>query len=396
METEWNLKILLKTIDKKKINIILIAVVIITLFITYYLYFERPIYNSSFSVFVDKPDQSMENIVLSDSMLKLVSDHIGDQKVTPEYIKKVTTVTINKEQKTLTVSVNAENPDLAYTIANQFQTDTKDKLVEVYSITKYEMIKEPTKPTEPVNNNSEKYILRSIITIILVIVIYMALVMYGQAIFTEEQLKNKKINYIGKVEKNLRKNKVNEKDLKSLVKNIQLNTSLKNSKLINFIKVKQVITIKDMLFGLANNLAKYNKNILIIERRSTNRKSNDEEDENRLGSILSDKNSKISSIVRKSKNNLYILTVGNNELYQLDCEDKINTLVKKLKDEFDYIFIQTAEEEENSEIWNNAADTNIIVVEYGKTTMPQLEAIIQVIEDMDGKVAGTIVDVTKK
>ena len=93
---------------------------------------------------------------------------------------------------------------------------------------------------------------------------------------------------------------------------------------------------------------------------------------------------------------MYILTVGNNELYQLDCEDKINALVKKLKDEFDYIFIQTAEEEENSEIWNNAADTNIIVVEYGKTTMPQLEAIKQVIEDMDGKVAGAIVDVTKK
>lgn len=396
METEWNLKILLKTIDKKKFNILLIVVVIIVLFVTYYMYFERSIYNSSFSVFVDKPDQSMENIVLSDSMLKLVSDHIGDQKVTPDYIKTVTTVTINKEQKTLSVSVNSESPDLAYTIAKQFQTDAKDKLVEVYSITKYEMIKEPIKPTEPVNNNSEKYILRAIIVIAIAIVIYMALVMYKQAIFTEEQLKNRKINYIGKVEKNLRKNKVNENDLKSLVKSIQLNTSIKNSKLINFIKVKQVITIKDMLFGLANNLAKYNKNILIIERRSTNRKSNDEEDENRLGSILSDKNSKVVSIARKSKDNVYVLTIGNNELYQLDCEDKINALVKKLKDEFDYIFIQTAEEEENSEIWNNAADTNIIVVEYGKTTMPQLEAIIQVIEDMDGKVAGTIVDVTKK
>ena len=396
METEWNLKILLKTIDKKKFNILLIVVVIIVLFVTYYMYFERSIYNSSFSVFVDKPDQSMENIVLSDSMLKLVSDHIGDQKVTPDYIKTVTTVTINKEQKTLSVSVNSESPDLAYTIAKQFQTDAKDKLVEVYSITKYEMIKEPIKPTEPVNNNSEKYILRAIIVIAIAIVIYMALVMYKQAIFTEEQLKNRKINYIGKVEKNLRKNKVNENDLKSLVKSIQLNTSIKNSKLINFIKVKQVITIKDMLFGLANNLAKYNKNILIIERRSTNRKSNDEEDENRLESIFSDKNSKVVSIARKSKDNVYVLTIGNNELYQLDCEDKINALVKKLKDEFDYIFIQTAEEEENSEIWNNAADTNIIVVEYGKTTMPQLEAIIQVIEDMDGKVAGTIVDVTKK
>ena len=396
METEWNLKILLKTIDKKKINIILIAVVIIALFIIYYMYFERPIYNSSFSVFVDKPDQSMENIVLSDSMLKLVSDHIGDQKVTPDYIKTVTTVTINKEEKTLSVSVNSESPDLAYTIAKQFQTDAKDKLVEVYSITKYEMIKEPIKPTEPVNNNSEKYILRAIIVIAIAIVIYMALVMYKQAIFTEEQLKNRKINYIGKVEKNLRKNKVNENDLKSLVKSIQLNTSIKNSKLINFIKVKQVITIKDMLFGLANNLAKYNKNILIIERRSTNRKSNEQEDENRLESIFSDKNSKVVSIARKSKDNVYVLTIGNNELYQLDCEDKINALVKKLKDEFDYIFIQTAEEEENSEIWNNAADTNIIVVEYGKTTMPQLEAIKQVIEDMDGKVAGAIVDVTKK
>ena len=151
-----------------------------------------------------------------------------------------------------------------------------------------------------------------------------------------------------------------------------------------------------MLFGLANNLAKYNKNILIIERRSTNRKSKDNEDKNRLEYIFSDKSSKIANIARKSKDNLYILTVGNNELYQLDCEDKINALVKKLKDEFDYIFIQTAEEEENSEIWNNAADTNIIVVEYGKTTMPQLEAIKQVIEDMDGKVAGAIVDVTKK
>ena len=96
METEWNLKILLKTSDKKKFNILLIVVVIIVLFVTYYMYFERSIYNSSFSVFVDKPDQSMENIVLSDSMLKLVSDHIGDQKVTPDYIKTVTTVTINK------------------------------------------------------------------------------------------------------------------------------------------------------------------------------------------------------------------------------------------------------------------------------------------------------------
>lgn len=395
METEWNLKILLKTIDKKKFNIVLIAVVIIALFINYYMYFERPIYNSSFSVFVDKPDQSMENIVLSDSMLKIVSDHIGDQNVTPDYIKKTTTVTINKDQKTLTVSVNSESPDLAYTIAKQFQTDAKDKLVEVYSITKYEMIKEPIKPDEPINNNSEKYILRLIISIILAIVIYMALVMYKQAIFTEDQLKNSKINYIGKVEKNLRKNKVNESDLKSLVKSIQLNTSLKNSKLINFIKVRQVITIKDMLFGLANNLVKYNKKILIIERRSTNRISNDEEDENRLESIFSSKSSKIDSIARKSKDNLYILTVGNNELYQLDCKDKINALVKKLKDEFDYIFIQTAEEEENSEIWNNAADTNIIVVEYGKTTMPQVKAIKQVIEDMDGKVAGAIVDVTK-
>ena len=329
-------------------------------------------------------------------MLKLVSDNIADQTVTPDYIKTVTTVTINKEQKTLSVSVNSESPDLAYTIAKQFQTDAKDKLVEVYSITKYEMIKEPIKPTEPVNNNSEKYILRAIIVIAIAIVIYMALVMYKQAIFTEEQLKNSKINYIGKVNKNLRKNKVNENDLRSLVKSIQLNSSLKNSKLINFIKVKQVITIKDMLFGLANNLTKYNKNILIIERRSTNRKSKDSEDKNRLEYIFSDKSSKIANIARKSKDNLYILTVGNNELYQLDCEDKINALVKKLKDEFDYIFIQTAEEEENSEIWNNAADTNIIVVEYGKTTMPQLEAIKQVIEDMDGKVAGAIVDVTKK
>lgn len=396
METEWNLKILLKTIDKKKFNILLIIAVIIALFITYYLYFERPIYNSSFSVFVDKPDQSMENIVLSDSMLKLVSDNIEDQKVTPDYIKKTTTVTINKEQKTLSVSVNSDSPDLAYIIAKQFQTDIKDKLIEIYSITKYEMIKEPIKPIEPINNNSEKYILRAIIVMGLAIVIYMALVMYKQAIFTEEQLKNSKINYIGKVNKNLRKNKVNENDLRSLVKSIQLNSSLKNSKLINFIKVKQVITIKDMLFGLANNLTKYNKNILIIERRSTNRKSKDSEDKNRLEYIFSDKSSKIANIARKSKDNLYILTVGNNELYQLDCEDKINALVKKLKDEFDYIFIQTAEEEENSEIWNNAADTNIIVVEYGKTTMPQLEAIKQVIEDMDGKVAGAIVDVTKK
>ena len=55
METEWNLKILLKTIDKKKFNILLIVVVIIVLFVTYYMYFERSIYNSSFSVFVDKP-----------------------------------------------------------------------------------------------------------------------------------------------------------------------------------------------------------------------------------------------------------------------------------------------------------------------------------------------------
>lgn len=395
MENQLDLNTLLKIINKKKLNIAVIAIVVIVLFMAYYIFFEKSIYNSSFSVFIDKPDQSMENIVLSDSMLKLISNNIGNSKVTPDYIKKVTTVNVNKEQKTLTVSVNSENPDLAYAIAKQFQTDVKQRLIEVYSITKYEMIKEPIMPTEPVNNNLEKYIMKLIIIIVLVIVLYMILVIYKQAIFTEEQLKNSKINYIGKIEKNIKKGKINENDLRFLAKNIQLNILLKSSKLINFIKLKQVITIKDMIYGLANNLAKYNKKVLIIERKSLHKQNDNNDNEGRLEFILKGENFKIESIARSSKNNIYVLTVEDNELYQLDCEYKIEVLVKKLKDEFDYVFIQTIEGRENSEIWNNVVDNNIIVVEYGKTTIPEVKAIKQTIEDMDGKVAGAIVDVTR-
>ncbi len=177
---EIDLKELFNMFWSKKIQIILIILIFITIGFIYTVQFITPMYDSSTTlVLVSSADESLttntmitatdvslnsklvstySELIKSKNVLREVMTNLGIQ-MEEEVLKKYITVSAVEDTELIEITVTNENPDSASIMANEIAKVFTKKVKEIYNINNVQIVDEAEIPTEPSNINHVKDII---------------------------------------------------------------------------------------------------------------------------------------------------------------------------------------------------------------------------------------------
>lgn len=177
---EIDLKELFNMFWSKKIQIILIILIFITIGFIYTVQFITPMYDSSTTlVLVSSADDSLTtntmitatDVSLNSKLVSTYSELIKSKNVLREVIsnldlnleedtlKKLINVSAVKDTELIEITVTNENPDSASIMANEIAKVFTKKVKEIYNINNVQIVDEAEIPTEPSNINHVKDII---------------------------------------------------------------------------------------------------------------------------------------------------------------------------------------------------------------------------------------------
>ena len=177
---EIDLKELFNMFWSKKIQIILIILIFITIGFIYTVQFITPMYDSSTTlVLVSSADESLttntmitatdvslnsklvstySELIKSKNVLREVMTNLGIQ-MEEDVLKKYITVSAVEDTELIEITVTNENPDSASIMANEIAKVFTKKVKEIYNINNVQIVDEAEIPTEPSNINHVKDII---------------------------------------------------------------------------------------------------------------------------------------------------------------------------------------------------------------------------------------------
>ena len=177
---EIDLKELFNMFWSKKIQIILIILIFITIGFIYTVQFITPMYDSSTTlVLVSSADESLttntmitatdvslnsklvstySELIKSKNVLREVMTNLGIQ-MEEDVLKKYITVSAVEDTELIEITVTNENPDSASIMANEIAKVFTKKVKEIDNINNVQIVDEAEIPTEPSNINHVKDII---------------------------------------------------------------------------------------------------------------------------------------------------------------------------------------------------------------------------------------------
>lgn len=177
---EMDLKELFNMFWSKKVQIILIILIFVTIGFIYTLEFITPMYDSSTTlVLVSSGDESLTtntmitatDVSLNSKLVSTYSELIKSKNVLREvisnirmnleedFLKNSITVSAVEDTELIEITVRNEDPNNATIIANEIAKVFTEKVKEIYNINNVQIVDEAEVPTEPANINHAKDII---------------------------------------------------------------------------------------------------------------------------------------------------------------------------------------------------------------------------------------------
>ena len=396
MNEELDLKEIVKCTYQRRTTVIAIIIISLILGMLYTFLIKTPTYKVTAQILIDKSDASIEQVVTSKDLIQ------NNMKVE-----------FDKTSKLITITTEMGNQEIAFNKTNQYIEKLQTKLQEVYGIKTFQIIENPEFPQKASNINYSKDILIALFIGIVIDGVYIMLVLSFRGITNifeiEEYLK---IKALGNVNLDNKKNKKqesyttkNEKvvnQLKRIQANLMLNKENKNPQTILLTGTKKGEGASYITNNLAIEFAKLYSKILVIDT--------DIKDKT-LTNIMAKKGSaglteliqtnnveNIEKLVQKTKiENISILPVGIVKIgEEAFLTETISHIMVKLKKNYDMILIDSTSINENVLPIRLAsiADATIIISESGKVKQEDIVKAKIEIENVDGKIAGIILNKT--
>lgn len=427
-----DIKRILEIIFSKKILIILILLLSITLGYVYSYYYKKPEYKSSVTILlvadenrVDKEltqtDLSINSslistyssIAKSTNVIQKTIENLGLNISASKLQKSIEATQIEKTQF-LKITVKNENPEVAKNIANELAKVFTEQIKEIYNLENISIVDEAEVESQPCNINHIKDIIiftfaGMIVSAILVMVIYI----FDDTIKDEKDIeRNIKLKNIGTLPVDKENNELiienNPKShivecIKTLRTNI-LYTTNKKSILITSSRQKEGKSWVSN--NLAVALAQADKKVILVDtdlRKENNRNEifNVEKGEGLSDFIKEISDDKLENLEKSKKYiketqipNLHILQNGTlpPNPAELITSENMKRLLNLLKSMYDIVLLDGTPcmVVSDSIALSSMVDSTILVTESKKTKINDLKKTKKLIEEVNGKILGVI------
>lgn len=427
-----DIKRILEIIFSKKILIILILLLSITLGYVYSYYYKKPEYKSSVTILlvadenrVDKEltqtDLSINSslistyssIAKSTNVIQKTIENLGLNISASKLQKSIEATQIEKTQF-LKITVKNENPEVAKNIANELAKVFTEQIKEIYNLENISIVDEAEVENQPCNINHIKDIIiftfaGMIVSAILVMLIYI----FDDTIKDEKDIeRNIKLKNIGTLPVDKENNELiienNPKShivecIKTLRTNI-LYTTNKKSILITSSRQKEGKSWVSN--NLAVALAQADKKVILVDtdlRKENNRNEifNVEKGEGLSDFIKEISDDKLENLEKSKKYiketkipNLHILQNGTlpPNPAELITSENMKRLLNLLKSMYDIVLIDGTPcmVVSDSIALSSMVDSTILVTESKKTKINDLKKTKKLIEEVNGKILGVI------
>lgn len=427
-----DIKRIFNIIFSKKILIILIITLSITLGYVYSYYYKQPEYKSSATILLvadeNKANKELtqtdlsintslistySSIAKSTNVMQKTIDNLGLDISTSKLQKNIEVNQIEKTQF-LKVTVRNSNPEIAKNIANELSRVFTEQIKEIYNLANISIVDEAEIENVPCNINHPKDIIiftfaGLLISIMTVMIIYF----FDDTIKDEKDIeKNIKLRNIGTLPIDKENNDlIIENNPKShiveCIKTIRTNILYAtNRKTILITSSKQKEGKSWIINNLAIAFAQANKKVILVD--TDLRKENEK---NKIFSVdkgegLSDfikeiSNNKLENLEKSKKYiketkfpNLHILQNGTipPNPSELLSSNNMKNLLDLLKNMYDIVLLDgtSCMIVSDSIALSSMVDSTILVAENKKSKISDLKKTKKLIEDVNGKILGII------
>ncbi len=427
-----DIKRIFDIIFSKKIFIILIIILSITLGYVYSYYYKQPEYKSSVTILLvadeNKADKELtqtdlnintslistySSIAKSTNVMQKTIDNLGLDISTSKLQKNIEVNQIDKTQF-LKITVKDSNPEIAKNIANELSRVFTEQIKEIYNLANISIVDEAEIENAPCNINHVKDIIiftfaGLIVSIITIMIIYF----FDDTIKDEKDIeKNIKLRNIGTLPIDKENNDlIIENNPKShiveCIKTIRTNILYAtNRKTILITSSKQKEGKSWIINNLAIAFAQANKKVILVD--TDLRKENEK---NKIFSVdkgegLSDfikeiSNNKLENLEKSKKYiketkfpNLHILQNGTipPNPSELLSSNNMKNLLDLLKNMYDIVLLDgtSCMIVSDSIALSSMVDSTILVAENKKTKISDLKKTKRLIEDVNGRILGVI------
>lgn len=391
MKEELDFKEMVKYIYRRKIIIIVIALIALVLGMMYTVYIKKPMYKVETQILIDKSDTYIDQVVSNDELCQ--------NKINAKF---------DKSSKVITATVEMENSEEAFNIINQYIENVQGKLQEIYDLKTFKVIENPEIPSEASNINHKRDIFIALCIGIIIDIIYIMSIFSFSGLTNiydiEEKLKIKALGIIDLDNKKrkkdyITKNEKIQKQLKRIKANLVLNKKT-NTKTILLIGTKNGDGVSYIINNLAIQFANLYSKVLIVDANFKNRFMTNvtKTIQNKgLAELLSTNNvDEVDELIHETKNErIFILPAGEINVIEDEFDkENITNVMEKLKLKYDIILIDSENINENifPMYLSNITDSTIIVATYGKVRQENLLKTKKEIENVGGKISGIILN----
>lgn len=411
-EQEFDVVQAIKTILKKKNILLIIMIISLVLGAIYTFILNRPKYQSSTKILIDTNAPSITAFVKSNDIIVEVANALNKSK---GIIQEASTVAFDINTMVITITASSTNNQQAYDIVAKYSEVLKNKLETTYGVKTYTSIEQAQVATSAYNINYTKDLLKFLVFGVVICGVYgIFLVTFsGSKIFTE--IENSKIILLGRIDKEEKaKSKVksyiskNEKiiaQIKRIMTNIELNKRVPRPKSILVTSTNYEVGNTYVVSNLAIRYAKSGKRVLVIDSNFENgivHKIFNLQTEKGLTDLIASKNiniEKIAEVIRQTPiNNIYVLPCGEEAIdEELLVSDKINEIISLVTNKFDMILVdgESILKQITSYGWASVVNATVIVAEYSKTKIDEIQKAKKTIEDIGGIISGVVVNKTE-
>lgn len=406
---EFDLIQALKIAWKKRNILLSILVISIVLGIIYSFVLRTPIYKSTSKILIDKGDASISTFVCSYDIAVEVAKSLN---LDGNYIDKNAKISFTPSTKIIAISATSENNEESYNIVKKYEEILKTKLESVYGVKTYNIIEQAQVSNSAHNVNHLKDLIMFFVVGIIICGVYCIFLVTFSGVSIYSSISNSGITLLGKIDKeNKAKSKVksyiskNDKviaQMKKIMTNIQLNRKVSRPKTILVTSTNYGTGTTYVTSNLAMRYSRSDQKVLIIDSNFNtgiqHKIFNINLEEGLSDLIEADTISQegLSKVIKQSPiSNLYVLPCGEGQIdEELLITDKIEKIINLAKNQFDVIIIdgEPILKQITSYGWANIVNAVVIVAEFSKTKIEDIMKAKNIIEDIDGKISGVIVN----
>lgn len=408
-EQEIDISKIIKIILKRKNILLYIMIVSLILGAIYTFIINKPKYQSTIKILIDKNTSSIVEYINSNDIITEVATNLNTSR---EYIKEIIVASFDTKTMIITITGSSLNNQEAFDIVTKYNEILKSKLEATYGVKTYTTIEQAQVSNIAYNVDHLKDLLMFLVAGVVICGVYsVCLVMFsGDNIYS--LIENNNITFLGKISKEetnkskmkvyISKNDRTIAQIKKVMTNIELNKRVTRPKSILVTGTNFGVGTTYFVSNLATRYTKINKKVLIIdsnfEKGIQNKIFNIKDEKGLTDLIVSNQISieNVKKLVKQSPiNNIYILPSGKEDIdEELLISERVNQIMDLVKNEFDIIIIdgESILKQITSYGWVNVCDTTVIVAEYAKTKIEDIISAKKTIEDINGKVSGIIVN----